>query len=131
MHEQCTDVSTTTLVETIGQHEVPIVTVTGEVDMSTVQVVQEELAEQLDRRPAALIIDLGAVSFFGSAGINTLLDVHLNAVQSGTEVVLITTQSVVLRPLQLTGVAELFSIHPTLRDALDATSRGRRAAGLE
>jgi anti-anti-sigma factor len=131
MYEQCTDVSTTTLVETIGQHEVPIVTVTGEVDMSTVQVVHAELADKLDRRPAALIIDLGAVSFFGSAGINTLMHAHLNARQSGTEIVLITAQSAVLRPLQLTGVAELFSIQPTLRDALAASSVVRRAAGLE
>lgn len=95
---------------------------TGEVDSSTA----EELVCQLDdalqqagtQASRLLIIDLQAVTYFGSAGLNAVLDCHRRGLQTGTSVRLVADNGLVVRPIEVTNLDSVLDLYPTLSDAL-------------
>lgn len=94
----------------------------GEVDSGTVG----ELVGQLDAglRAAAshtarlLIIDLQALTYFGSAGLNAVLDCHRQGIETRVLVRLVADNSLVVRPIQVTNMDSVLDLHPTVSDAL-------------
>src|ERR1700719_1995474 len=95
---------------------------TGEVDSSTA----DELVCQLDdalqqagtQASRLLIIDLQAVTYFGSAGLNAVLDCHRRGLQAGTSVRLVADNGLVVRPIEVTNLDSVLDLYPTLSDAL-------------
>ncbi|MGC4758952.1 STAS domain-containing protein [Micromonospora trifolii] len=51
----------------------PMITVSGEVDMSTAHLISELAEHVITRRPARLVLDLSGVTFFSAHGISALL----------------------------------------------------------
>lgn len=94
----------------------------GEVDSGTVN----EFVTQLDAglRAAAthparlLIIDLQALTYFGSAGLNAVLDCHRQGIETRTSVRLVADSSLVVRPIQVTNMDSVLELYPTISDAL-------------
>lgn len=94
----------------------------GEVDSSTVG----ELVSQLDaalqqagsQAARLLIIDLQSVTYFGSAGLNAVLDCHRRGGQAGTSVRLVADTGLVVRPIEVTNLDSVLELYPTLPDAL-------------
>jgi anti-anti-sigma factor len=77
--------------------------------------------DQLATGPAQLLIDLTAVTFLGSSGLQSLMESaqRLEAVAPGSMLQLIGTEHrAVHRPLELVGLLSLLSVHPTLSEAL-------------
>jgi D-inositol-3-phosphate glycosyltransferase len=105
---------------------IPVVAVTGEVDMSTAPALTAELIAQVEQHPAALVVHLGQVSFFGSSGVAALLDTHDRAKSLRVPLHLVEPGPNVVKTLQLTGMSELLSHHETLSDAIDAVRRVAR-----
>lgn len=105
-------------VATAERDGVPVVGVAGEIDMATAPLIERELAAQLDRQPPCLILDLRAVSFFGSAGVDVLL--HARSRFPETSLRVVAARPVVVRTLRITRLDELFPIHPTLPEAINA-----------
>ena len=62
---------------------IPIVALTGEIDMMSSAPVTSRLAELLDRKPPALVVDLREVRFFGSEGIRALVETQVQADELG------------------------------------------------
>ena len=62
--------------------------------------------------------DLSGVRFFSSAGLTLLVQLDQERRQRSVDVRLVGDQCVVVRPLELTGLREVFPIHTTLADAL-------------
>ncbi|XVS62267.1 STAS domain-containing protein [Actinosynnema sp. CA-299493] len=120
MGEACTETTPGTTTRTTDHDGVVVVTVTGEIDMSCEQPIRATILRQLDRRPAGLVLDLAAVDFFGSAGIQLVVEAVLRAERLDVPLVLATDRRTVLRPLEITLVNETVDIHPTLRGALAA-----------
>jgi anti-sigma B factor antagonist len=94
-----------------------VIRVAGEIDMLTAPALDDAVRQSLREQPAKLIIDLSAAKFFSSAGISVLVAAHRN---SGDDVALriVARERVILRPLELTGLADDLAIHPTLESAL-------------
>lgn len=94
----------------------------GDVDSSTVEqfVVHLAAAMQLAAtHPARLVvIDLQPVTFFGSAGLNAVLECHEQGMAAGTSVRLVADHGQVLAPIQVTELDRIFEIYPTLAGAL-------------
>lgn len=101
---------------------VPVVTVAGEVDVDTAAPLAAELATQLKRRPPAVIVDLSAVSYFGSTGINLLLDAHGRAANRRVGVHVVVARPHLRKVLRITGVDVVLAIHACLQEALRAVS---------
>ena len=94
----------------------------GEVDSSTAA----ELVYQLDaalqqagtQASRLLIIDLQAVTYFGSAGLNAVLDCHRQGLQARTSVRLVADNGLVVRPIEMTNLDSVLELYPALPEAL-------------
>ncbi|MEV8435933.1 STAS domain-containing protein [Actinosynnema sp. NPDC051121] len=99
---------------------IAVIEVVGEIDMSCEKPIRAKLAEQLEQRPAGLVVDLTRIDFFGSAGIQLLVEAVAGAARRGVALAVATDRRTVLRPLEITLVNRSVDIHPTLDDALAA-----------
>lgn len=97
-----------------------VVTITGELDMLTVPRAAPVLNEGV-ARGKPMVIDMSGLSFFSSAGLSLLVQLNEQRQDPPLDVRLVADQRVVVLPLELTGLRDLFPIHATLDEALAAT----------
>lgn len=90
----------------------------GDLDMLTAPALHERLVTLLDGGCRGLLLDLDGVGFLGSAGLAQLAWVKDEAGKSGTRVGLVAGTRVVLRPLEVTGLATMFRIYESVESAL-------------
>lgn len=94
----------------------------GEVDSSTAGNLSAQLAAALQQAGSQasrlLIIDLQAVTYFGSAGLNAVLECHRQGRDAGTSVRLVADHGLVVRPIEVTNLDSVLELYPTLSDAL-------------
>src|SRR5581483_1784792 len=85
-----------------------VVQAKGEVDSSTVGNLTEQLHAALqqakDQSDRLLIVDLQAVTYFGSAGLNAVLDCHRQGLKTGTPVRFVADNGLVVRPIEVTNL---------------------------
>ena len=101
---------------------IPIVAITGEIDMMSSAPVTSRLAELLDRKPPALVVDLREVRFFGSEGIRALVETQHQADELGVRFGVVSDTRVVLRPLEMTAVDQLLLVFDDVEGAVTALS---------
>jgi anti-sigma B factor antagonist len=99
---------------------VVVVAVEGEIDVDTADVVLDALRLGVESGGPAVVADLTEVSFFGSTGISTLITAHELAEKHGTGFHVVAPHRAVRRPLQVTGVADVLSLHDSVDEALAA-----------
>jgi anti-sigma B factor antagonist len=104
---------------TVDHHGITVVVVAGEIDMMTETSPLDQALAAVRRKPAGLVMDLGAVSFFGSAGINLVLNVWRHAVSDSVPLAVVGGRTV-SRPLEMSGASAVLSVHPSLAEALSA-----------
>ncbi|ACU37621.1 anti-sigma factor antagonist [Actinosynnema pretiosum subsp. pretiosum] len=97
-----------------------ITRITGEVDAASTDPIRAEVLDQLDQATGALVLDLREVVFFGSSGISLLAESYARAQRRGLALAVVADQRAVLRPLQVTGMADSLLIKPTLDEAVEA-----------
>ena len=94
--------------------------VRGEVDTDSYRHLRQELFSCLDGGPAALVVDLRHVDFFGSLGIAVLMEVHERAYETGVGFAVVARQRTVVDPMRVTEVDVLLTLRPTVDEALAA-----------
>src|SRR4051812_4113703 len=99
-----------TLSTSTGEDGVVTVTVVGEVDTFTAPVLRSTLDGQLEQQPRELVIDLSGVQFLGSAGLAVLVETQKSSRAREVSLRLIATTRAVTRPLEVTGLIDLFTI---------------------
>lgn len=105
-------------IEASRHDRVAVITVTGELDITTAPALSAAIAEQATSETTALIVDLTAVSFLASAAMAVLAsgrqehggDRKFSVVADGP-----TTA----RPIKLMGLDREFALHSSLARALD------------
>jgi anti-sigma B factor antagonist len=99
-----------------------VLRVKGDVDSSTADELVGNLIDALDMAKAhparLLVIDLEQVTFFGSAGLNAVLDGHEQGKAAGTAVRLVASHGQVLQPIEVTELDRILDIYPTFSEAL-------------
>ncbi len=105
--------------------EVHIIALDGEVDIATVDRLNAAVAMAMREHPAVLVIDLRKLSFFGAAGITTLLDAYGQCRALGCRLVLIRGGRCIQRIFAVCKVEGLFEfmdhpeeVAPSLRSSL-------------
>jgi len=68
-----------------------------------------------------LVVDLTEVSYFGSAGLNAMLDCRDEAAAQDVTMTLVAKHPVVTRPIEVTGLGDVLPVHPTVAAALEGT----------
>lgn len=94
----------------VGADGTVTLTVVGEVDAFTASRLRPSIASQLEGQPRELVLDLSAVEFLGSAGLAVLVEAQKLARERDVALRLIATSRAVIRPLQGTGLIDLFTI---------------------
>jgi anti-sigma B factor antagonist len=89
----------------------------GELDMSTAPQLRECLVEIIDER-ARIVIDMEALDFLDSAGLGILVGGLKRARTHGGELELVCSSSAVLKPIEITGLDRVFTIHRGRDDLL-------------
>jgi anti-sigma B factor antagonist len=98
-----------------------VVTVAGEIDVLTVPRLRAAVAAGFDQlhEGEVLVIDLTDVTFLGSPGLETLLDVTQAARQRREPLRIVVDHTrPVIRPIELTGLDDLLALFTTVEDAL-------------
>ena len=99
-----------------------VVHTTGEVDMSAAPVLSAELAEAIAAAGSTghrqVVVDLLAVTFFGSSGLAALSECHERAQSADVTVSIVAAGRTVLRPITITGLDRVIPVHSTLDEAL-------------
>lgn len=102
--------------------EAVVVRANGEVDSSTAAELTSHLDAALQQAGSQasrlVIIDLQAVTYFGSAGLNAVLDCHRQGLEAGTSVRLVADNGLVVRPIEVTNLDSVLELYPTVGDAL-------------
>jgi anti-anti-sigma factor len=96
---------------------VVVLAVAGDIDAATASVLDAAVADVLAEDPSALIVDLAAVTFLGSAGLQIFVGTYEKLSESGRFAV-VADGPATSRPIQLTRLDEVFPLYPTLDDAL-------------
>jgi len=102
---------------------VAVVSVGGEIDLSTASAFEAAIAGALDNDPPVLVIELSEVSFMASVGLRILAATH-EKVSKSAQVAIVANNQATNRPMQLTGLDKVMSTYPTLDDALSAVGTG-------
>jgi anti-sigma B factor antagonist len=97
-----------------------LVALAGECDLNTGRELRDILTSELSRGAQRLIVDLSALTFMDSTGMQVLLSTRsVLAVRGGT-LVLVAPQPVVARILELTGADQVIPVFDSLEDAQTA-----------
>ena len=84
--------------------------VSGEVDMTTGERLEDEVLRAEETGPDELTLDLSAVEFFDSTGLQILLDADVRAREAGRRVVVVAGDGEVARVLTLAQVHERLNV---------------------
>lgn len=99
-----------------------VVRAEGEIDSATVGELAAALAAALaqasEHAARLMVIDLDAVTHFGSAGLNAVLDCRNKGAAEGTKVRLVADCAEVVGPIELTKLDKVLDVYPTRRAAL-------------
>jgi len=98
-----------------------VVAAAGEIDLNASPAFQQALLALLDRRPAALVVDLAGVSYMDSSGVASLVKVLSRARTAGIRLVLAALTARVRSVLEITRLDTVFEICDTVEEALAAS----------
>lgn len=104
-------------VVTVQHGELAVLFVTGTVDLSTASHLSTAVDEVATQPPAGVVIDLSGTDFLASVGMAALIDAH-DAITPHAAFAVVAHGPATARPLQLMGLDQVFTLYPTLDDAL-------------
>lgn len=118
------------LISTSAEYDdgVAVLRVAGEVDTVSAPLLTALIADVLANHPSALVIDLSDVAFFGSAGLQLL--VQTNEMLTGSVGLAIVANTLVTsRPIKLTGLEVVLPLYDGVDEALCALCANTRGLG--
>lgn len=95
-----------------------VIRLTGEIDMLTTPALRAKVNEELQGGPSVLILDMLSVEFLGSSGLALLVEALDESRNRDVSLRLVANSRPVSRPLQATGLTDLFALYPSVEDAL-------------
>lgn len=102
------------------RHGVSVVTVSGEVDVATAPAVRDCLDVVIERDDGMVVVDLLGVTFIDSTGLGVLIGARKRCADEDRELRVVVSEPRILKVFEITGLTELFTIHPSLDLALAA-----------
>jgi anti-sigma B factor antagonist len=102
--------------------DVPVVAVSGEVDVYSAPALKESLTELLKSGVKTVVVDLSGVAFLDSTGLGALVEARAATTEAGGTLPLVCSQERILKLFTITGLDGVFSIHPTVEEAVESLS---------
>jgi anti-sigma B factor antagonist len=98
--------------------DVSVVRVAGAVDMMTISLVKIELMRAVMGDTTAVVVDLNGVSFLSCGGLQMLVETREMARACQVRLRLAVQCRVVLRPMEIAGLLDVFDVVPSVSYAL-------------
>jgi anti-sigma B factor antagonist len=102
------------------QRDVLILKADGGIDSTNAEEVVGELTRLVESGIRKLVVDCSRLGYISSAGVAVLLRLHKRLWAVGGQAKVAAAQGPVFRLLELTKLAELFEIYPSVAEALEA-----------
>lgn len=99
-----------------------VVAAEGEVDLSTIPQLSEQLESLINDGQVDLIIDMAGVNFIDSTGLGVLVGARKKALAKDGSVQLARLQPKVLKIFRITQLTEIFPVYESVADALESVS---------
>jgi anti-sigma B factor antagonist len=97
----------------------PVVVVTGEIDMATAPMLGRELTSAIESGDGPVVLDLSEVTFFDSSGLRVAIVAHRNLSEQGRRLAVVCApEGHVRRTFALAGLADVLDLHPNRAAAL-------------
>jgi stage II sporulation protein AA (anti-sigma F factor antagonist) len=112
---------------TLPREDVALLRVQGYLDVDTATEFQHHLANQLHHGRRHFLLDLSAVPFMDSSGMNIILRVYQEVREMPGSVHVISPAPAVRRILDLTGVSITVPVSQSAEEALELVDRGPQA----
>jgi anti-sigma B factor antagonist len=109
-----------------------VVTVRGEIHVSTAPEFSRLLTESVAAGRTRMVLDLTDVEFIDSTGLSVLLNALRRVTRAGGRMALVCTNPTVLRLFEITKLDSTFAIHAAMRPALEQVQSpdGDSASGM-
>jgi anti-anti-sigma factor len=101
---------------------VTVLTVAGDIDHDSRDVLGDAANAALRRGGTRLVLDLAGVTFCDSGGLSLLLHLHKETTGRGGSLHLAGARAPVLTVLAATNLDRLLTLHPTVADAVHAST---------
>jgi anti-sigma B factor antagonist len=96
-----------------------VAAVSGEIDVYTAPTLREKLVDLVDSGATDIVVEMSQVGFCDSTGLGALV-AALNYARDRTAVLsLAAPQERVLKVLRITGLDQVFTVHPSVAAATD------------
>ncbi len=99
--------------------DVPVVAVSGEVDVYSAPALKESLTGLLQTGDRSVVVDLTEVAFLDSTGLGALVEARAATSEAGGSLPLVCNQERILKLFTITGLDGVFAIHDTVEAAVD------------
>lgn len=109
------------VVERLGS-DVVVLHVSGELDTTSTSELSTPITTHVIAGNRAVVVDLSEVRFLGSAGLEALVVGQQRAASAGVEFVLVADSRAALRPIEATGLDSVFTILPSVEQAVERFS---------
>ena len=98
----------------------PVVAVNGEVDVYSAPALKDSLTELLQSGSSTVVVDLSDVAFLDSTGLGALVEARAATTEAGGSLPIVCSHERILKLFTITGLDGVFSIHPTVDEAVAA-----------
>ena len=100
------------------QHGIPVVAVSGEVDVATAPTLRDRLQAQVAEGHSTLVVDLIGVTFLDSTALGVLVGALKRCRDAVGDLRLVAREPRVLKVFEITGLNEVFTISDTVERAV-------------
>ena len=100
-------------IEATDEPDARRVVLSGEIDLSAHSVLRDTFSQELASSADGVIVDLSAVTFLDSTGINALLTGHKEAEAAGKRFVIVPGPEQVMHTLKVSGVDTVLDLSGT------------------
>jgi len=105
-------------IDTKAQDDRTVMTLAGEVDLSTAPALRQQLASVVDGGVDHVVVDLRQVGFMDSTGLGVLVGGLKKVRAHDGTLQLVCNQDRLLKIFRITGLAKVFVIHDSAESAL-------------
>lgn len=108
-----------------------VLRVTGEIDVYTAPLLRERLIHLVDDGARHIIADLRGVTFLDSTGLGVLVGSLKRLRGQGGSLRVVINADRILRIFRITGLVNVFALHPSAHEAVSADEHWRAAIAAE
>jgi anti-sigma B factor antagonist len=96
-----------------------VISVSGEIDLFTAPEFKQRVAAPIDAGRSHIVVDLSATTFIDSSSLGVLIGAHRRLKLRGGSLVVVCDNEAIVKTFRITGLDGVFTLVPSLDDALD------------